>query len=101
MLAVDIDGATGRLAGAGQADADIGGARFAGAVDDAAHHGEGHGFDAFVLLLPFGHFVADVALNAFGELLKGGAGGAAAAGASGDAGQEGAQAERLEQFAAA
>src|SRR5262249_9710551 len=88
-----------RFAGAGQADADIGGPGFTGAIDDAAHERKGHGFDAFVLLLPLGHLVAHVALNSFGELLERGASGAATAGTRGYAGQKGAEAERLKQFA--
>ena len=39
LLAVDVDRATGLFARAGEADADVGGLGFAGAVDDAAHHG--------------------------------------------------------------
>src|SRR5262249_29164029 len=81
-------------------DADVGGFRFAGAVDDAAHHGQGERFDAFILLLPSGHAVADIALNALGELLKCGAGGAAAAGACGHAGQKRAETQGLQEFAA-
>src|SRR5579875_450343 len=99
FFAVDVDGAAWLFAGAGKADADVGGAGFAGTVDDAAHDGELQFFHAFVLCFPFGHFVANVALDAFGELLKRGVGGASAAGASGDAGSERAQAEGLEEFA--
>src|SRR3954467_7961449 len=39
LLPVDEDGGGGRLAGAGQADADVGMLALARAVDDAAHHG--------------------------------------------------------------
>jgi hypothetical protein len=99
FLAVDVDGAAGLFAGAGQADADVGGFRFAGAVDDAAHHGERHLLDALVLLLPLRHAVADVALDALGQLLERRAGGASAAGAGRHAGRERAQSERLEQLA--
>src|SRR5947207_3428415 len=70
VLPVDEDGTAGFFAGAGQADADACRLRLARAVDDAAHDGEGHLFDAFVRLLPFGHLVADVALDPLGELLK-------------------------------
>src|SRR5690606_11976660 len=38
LLAVDVNRAVGRLAGARQADADVGRLAFAGAVDHAAHH---------------------------------------------------------------
>src|SRR5262249_60387603 len=65
--------------------ADVGGFGFARTVDDAAHDGERHGFNAVVLHFPGGHHFADVGLGAFGEFLKRGARGAAAAGASGDA----------------
>jgi len=88
FLAVDVDGAAWLFACAGETDADVGGFGFAGAVDDAAHHGQGHFLDAFVLLLPFRHFVADVALDALGQFLERGAGGPSAAGASGHAGRE-------------
>src|SRR5690242_17201726 len=99
LFTVNVDRAARGFTGAGQADADVGGFGFAGAVDDAAHHGERHGFDAFVLRFPDGHAVANVTLNRFGQFLKRGAGGAAAAGAGGYAGREGTQAEGLEQFA--
>ena len=98
-MAVNVDGAAGSFAGAGQTDADVGGLRFAGAVHDAAHDRKRHGFDALVLLFPDGHVVANVALNRFGQFLKGSAGGAAATGAGCYAGREGTQAEGLEQFA--
>src|SRR3984957_17203313 len=35
FFSVDVDGATGLFSGAGEADADVGGFGFAGAVDDA------------------------------------------------------------------
>src|ERR1043166_7779896 len=73
VLAVDIYRAVRRLAGAGETDADVGGLRLAGAVDHAAHDGERHRLDAFVLRLPFGHLLADVALDLLGELLERGA----------------------------
>src|SRR5213593_1539327 len=85
FFTVDVDGAARGFAGSGKADADVGGFGFAGAVDDATHHGESHGFYAFILRFPGGHHFADVILRAFGEFLEGGAGGAAAAGAGGDA----------------
>lgn len=66
FFAVNIDGATGLLAGAGKADADIGSAGFAGAIDDAAHYGELQFLDAFVLRFPLRHFVANVLLGALG-----------------------------------
>src|SRR5918911_609653 len=64
VFAVDEDGTGGRLAGARQADADVRRFRLAGAVHDAAHHGQRHRFHAGVPRLPLGHHVADVALNA-------------------------------------
>ncbi len=99
FFAVDVDGAAWLFAGAGEADADVGGAGFAGTVDDAAHDGELQFLDAFVLRFPLGHFVANVLLDALGQFLKRGACGASAAGTCGDAGREGAQAEGLKQFA--
>src|SRR6185437_3795512 len=99
FFAVDVDGAAWFFASAGEADADVGGAGFARAVDDAAHDGELQFFDALKFRFPLGHSVANVLLNALGELLEGGAGGASAAGTCGDAGRERAQAEGLEKFA--
>ena len=83
----------------GRRDADVGGLRLAGAVDDAAHHRQRQRLDAVVARLPRRHLLADVALDALGELLERGAGGAAAARARGDARREAAQAERLQQLA--
>ncbi len=99
FFAVDVDGAAWLFAGAGQADADVGGAGFARAVDDAAHDSELQFFHAFVLRFPFRHFVANVSLNAFGEFLKRGTGGAPAARACRDAGRKRTQAEGLKKFA--
>jgi hypothetical protein len=99
VLAVDIDGTGRRFTGARQADADVGGLRLAGAVDDAAHHGETHGLDTLIARLPFRHALANIPLDAFRQLLECRTGGAAAARAGGDAGREAAQAERLQQLA--
>ena len=97
-LAVDVDGRLGLFEGAGQGDADVGVLGFAGAVDDAAHDGQLQLFDAGVLLLPLGHGLDEVVLDALGELLEVGAGGAAAAGAAGDLGHEAADGERLQDL---
>src|ERR1700735_16750 len=99
MLAVDVNRAARRLSSTGQADSDVGGFRFAGAVDDAAHDGQLQLFHTFVMALPIRHFVANVALNAFRQLLERGARGTAAARASCNAGCEGSQSKRLQQFA--
>src|SRR5690348_6001609 len=99
FLAINIYGAAGLFASTGHRDADVCGFRFARAIDDAAHHGKFELLDAFELRLPLRHFVANVLLDALGELLERGARGAAAARASSDAGREGAEAKRLEQFA--
>src|SRR5271154_6603837 len=48
FLAVDVNGAARGLSGARQADTDVGGLGFAGAVDDAAHHRELQFLDALV-----------------------------------------------------
>src|SRR6476661_55785 len=48
LLAVDEDGGRRSLAGARQADADVGVLALAGAVDDAAHHGHLHLLDTGV-----------------------------------------------------
>src|SRR5262245_17415116 len=89
FLAIDVHGAARRFAGARQAYANVCSFRFAWTIHDAAHDGEGHVFYAFVLRLPYGYVVADVALNGFGQFLKRGAGGAPAAGAGGDTGRKG------------
>ena len=99
VLAVDVDGAVRLLARSGQRDADRGGLRLAGSVDDAAHDRERHVLDTLVLRLPDRHLVADVALDALGELLERRRGRAPAARARGHARREGADAERLEQLA--
>src|SRR5713226_7855443 len=88
MLSVDVDGAARLFAGARQADADARSLRLARPIDDAAHDGERHRLDAFVRRLPFGHLVADVALNPLGELLERAARRPAAAWACGDARRE-------------
>src|SRR6202034_3901749 len=85
-------------AGAGQADADVGVLAFAGTVDDAAHHGHGHVFDAGVPLAPFRHAVADVILDLLREFLEIRAGGAAAARAGDHHRRERAQSHGLENL---
>src|SRR5688572_31356258 len=85
VLTVDEDGAIGRFAGAGQADADACGLRFSRTVDDASHHREREGLDPFVPLLPLRHLLADVVLRALGQLLERAAGGPAAPGTRGHA----------------
>src|SRR5580704_5032021 len=99
MLSVDVNGTARRFSCARQADSDVGGFRFAGTVHDASHYGEFQFFHTLVVALPLRHFVADIALDAFSQLLEGGAGGAAAAGTRRHAGREGPQAERLQEFA--
>src|SRR5262249_42872621 len=96
---VDVDRTARLLARARQTDADARRLRLAGAVDDAAHHRERHAFHTLVGGLPLRHSVADVALDPFGQLLKGRARGPAAARARGDARRERSEAERLQQFA--
>src|SRR5271156_2908775 len=99
MLAVDVNGAARSFPGTGKADADIRGLRFAGAIYDAAHHRQLQFLDAFVIALPLRHFVANIPLDAFSELLERRARGAAAAGAGGHAGRECTQSEGLKEFA--
>src|SRR5207249_11207218 len=70
VLAVDVDRTVRGLAGSRQADADVGGLRFARPVDDASHDRQRHRLDALVRRLPLGHLVADVSLDPFGQLLK-------------------------------
>src|ERR1700737_2871489 len=70
FLAVDVDGAARGFPSAREADANVSGLRFARAVDDTTHDREGHRFHAFILRLPYGHHVADIALNALRQFLK-------------------------------
>ena len=55
--------------------------RFSGPVDNAAHHGNFHLFDAGVTLLPCWHLFAQVGLDLLGHFLEEGARSASAAGA--------------------
>ena len=66
FLAVDKDRRGGFLAATGQADADIRVLGFARPVHDAAHHGNIQFFHTRVLLPPFGHAFADMALDFLG-----------------------------------
>ena len=100
VLAVDEDRAVRRLAGARQADADVGGLRLAGAVHDAAHHRQRERLDALVPLAPRRHLLAHVVLHPLGEFLEGRARRAPAARARRDARREGAQPQRLQQLLA-
>src|SRR5262245_7716561 len=84
MVTVDVHRAARFFAGAGQADADARRLRFAGPVDHTAHDRERHLLDALVGRFPLGHPVADVFLNALGELLERSARRPAAAGTRGD-----------------
>ena len=96
--AVDVDGGFGLFEGAGERDADVGMLRFAGSVDDAAHHGKLEIFDARILGAPCRHAGAEVVLNLLGEFLEKGACCAAAAGACGDLGCETPDTERLQDL---
>jgi len=70
---------------------------FARTVDDAAHDGDFEVFYAWVFMAPFGHFLADVVVYLFGELLVEIAVGAAAARATGDERAKIADAHGLEE----
>src|SRR4029079_14502407 len=69
------------LSRAGQAAADVGMLAFAGTIDHASHYRQRHIFHAIVLLAPYQHAVANVALDTFSKLLKIGTGGTPATGA--------------------
>ena len=71
---------------------------FAGAVDDAAHHGDVQRLDAGILRLPVRHLIADEILDRARQLLERGRGGAAAAGACRNQRHEGAETHGLQQF---
>src|SRR5262245_15322015 len=98
LLAVDEHRRCRCLAGARQRDADIGVLRFAGAVDDAAHHRDGQRLHAWIAALPLWHLVADEVLDVAGKLLEGGRSGAPAAGTGGDERHEAAEAHALQQL---
>lgn len=83
LAAFYVDGRDGCFGFSGERDADVGVFGFAGAVDDAAHDGDFEVFYAGVFLAPFGHFLTDVVVYLFGELLVEIAVGAAAARATG------------------
>ena len=64
-------GAAGGLAGAGQRDADVGMLRFAGSVDDAAHHRDLQVLDRPVIsFLPHRHVLAQIALDLLRQFLE-------------------------------
>src|SRR6202034_811053 len=86
------------LAGAWQADAEVGVLALAGTVDDAAHYGDRHVLDAGKLAPPLRHARADVRLDPLCELLEIAAGGAAAARAGDHQRLEGAQSHGLQDL---
>ena len=91
-------GCSRRLTGAGQADAEVGVFALARAVDDAAHHGHLHVFDARVACAPDRHGGTQEVVDLFRQFLERGAGGAATTGAGGDTGHEGTQPQRLKNL---
>src|SRR5678816_4515298 len=93
LHAVDEDRRRRRLAGARQADADVGMLALAGAVDDAAHDRDLHLLDARIARLPYRHLRAQVVVDLLGELLECRARRPAAARARRDAWVERAQSE--------
>src|SRR5690554_6017132 len=97
-FAVDIYRGGRHLAGAGQADADIGVAAVARAVDDTTHDRDVHGLHAGIAVFPDRHLVAQIALNTVGELLKHRAAGAPASWAGHHHGSEGAQPHALQDL---
>ena len=98
QLAIDVDRSLGILKGAGKRDADVGVLAFAGAVDDAAHHGHLHLLDAGVVRLPVRHGLGDVVLHLLCQHLEVRRGGAAATGAAGDLRRKAADGERLQNL---
>src|SRR5260370_9212672 len=69
-----------------------------GCVGGGASHRDVKTFRSGIAGLPFGHRVADEALNIGGEFLESGRGCAAAARTSGDERHESTQAQGLQQF---
>ena len=101
MRLLAVDEHRGRaLAGAGQADADVGMLALARAIDDAAHHRDVHALYTRIAALPDRHLLAQPGLDAVGQFLEQSAGGPAASRAGGDLWGEGAQAQRLKHLLA-
>ena len=67
-----------------EADADVGMLALTRSIHHTPHHRNLHVFNTVIALLPFRHFVTNMALNILSELLEVGAGGPAAARASGN-----------------
>src|SRR5690606_19998464 len=100
LLAVDEHRRRRALAGAGQADPDVGVLALARAVDDAAHDRDVQRLDPGIVLLPDRHLRAQVFLDALRQLLEVGAGGAPAARTRRHLRRELAQAQALQQLLA-
>ena len=98
FFAVDEDRRRRRLAGTGQADADVGMFAFARAVDDAAHHGHLELLDTGILLAPDRHLGTQEIVDLLRQFLERGAGRATAARTGRDAGHERAHAQRLQDL---
>src|ERR1019366_870922 len=98
LLAVDKHGCRRRLAGARQRDPDVGMFRFAGSVDDTAHHRDSQRFDTGIAGLPKRHLIADIGLNIPRELLKNSRCRAAAAWAGGNQRHESAKPHGLQKL---
>src|SRR5690242_20231968 len=60
LFSILVNRSDGPLAGAGEADSDVGVLALAGAVHDASHHGDGHVLDALEMPTPLGHPVPNV-----------------------------------------
>src|SRR5579862_1738428 len=86
------------LTRARKTDADVGVLALTGTVDDAAHDRDRHVLDTDVVFAPFGHALANMPLNAIGQLLEVSAGGAPAARAGGYQRRKRAQPHGLEQL---
>src|ERR1700739_3865870 len=86
------------LTGSRQTDADVGMAAFAGAIDHAAHHGDGQVLDAGVAALPLRHPLSHMRPHARRQVLEHRAGGTPAARTRGHHRHERAQPERLQDL---
>src|SRR5262245_11720058 len=72
--------------------------RFAGAIHDAAHHGNLELLDPTIALLPNRHLLSQIVLNLIRHVLEKHAGGAPAAWTSSHLRHEAANSERLEDL---
>src|SRR5687768_13495051 len=95
---IDVNWRYRALSRSRKADADIGMLAFAGAIDDASHHRQGHVLYAIIFFTPYQHLLANISLYAFRQLLKISAGCASTSGACRHERHKGSQPRGLQDF---